>query len=158
MARLTRDLFVPLLNTGTTASPTWVPIDLSTVFELSFNPQEETYSYICYANDTTEVTSYQPELPQEIVLDNSNPIYTFVKGKMLAFPTGSALNVPVLLAFPDDSTGLPTDGHLWADAVLSPDTINTVDGKLTFTLKLNGEQTLGTVAGIGTDTITFTPA
>lgn len=157
--KLTRNLFVPLLDTSNgQGEAVYKPIDLSTIFELSFNPQEETYGYICYANDSTEVTSYAPELPQEIVLDNTNPIYLFVKNKMLEFPTGSDLEVPVLLALPNDSTGQPTDGMLWSKAILSPGTIATVDGKLTFSLKLNGDITRGTVSGIGTDTVTFTPA
>ena len=155
--KLTRNLFVPLVDTSDTTTPAYKPIDLSTIFELSFNPQEETYSYICYANDSTEVTSYAPELPQEIVLDNSNPIYLWAKAKMFSFPTGSECQVPVLLAMPNDTTAEVTDGILWSQAVLSPGTLNTVDGKLTFTLKLNGDPTKGTVAGIGTDTIRFTP-
>ena len=155
--KLTRNLFVPLVDTSDTTTPAYKPIDLSTIFELSFNPQEETYSYICYANDSTEVTSYAPELPQEIVLDNDNPIYLWAKAKMFAFPTGSACQVPVLLAMPNDTTAEVTDGILWSEAVLSPGTLNTVDGKLTFTLKLNGDHKKGTVEGIGTDTIRFTP-
>ena len=155
--KLTRNLFVPLLDVSDGGTASYKPIDLSTIFELAWNPQEETYAYIKDANDSTEVNGYQVELPQEIVLDNTNPIYTFVKSKMFAFPTGSDLVVPVLLAMPDDSTAQVTDGMLWSQAVLSPGTLNTVDGKLTFTLKLNGDPKKGTVAGIGTDSVTFTP-
>ena len=159
MAKLTRNLFVPFLDTTRGgANPTWVPIDLSTVFELSFNPQEETYGYICYANDVTETNSYAPEMEQEIVLDNANPMYKFMKEFCLSLPTGSAAKVPCLVALPDDTTALSTDGMLWGDAVVSPGALNTVDGKLTFTLKLNGDPQRGTVAGVGTDTVTFTPA
>lgn len=157
MSRLKRNVFVPLVDTNLgSGTASWKPIDLSTIFKLSWNPQEETYSYICYANDSTEVTSYQPELPQEIVLDNENPIYTFFKNLFMTFPVGSGLKVPVLIAMPNDETGLPTDGWKWADAIASPGSLNSVDGKLSFTLKLNGDPVTGTVAGIGTGTVTFT--
>ena len=153
--KLTRNLYIPCLNTGTTSSPTWTPIDLSTIFELSFNPQEETYGYICNANDSTEVVGYAPELPQEIVLDNTNPMYKFLFEKFMGFPVGSDLNVPCLIAVPNDE-GAATVGYMWPQAVVSPTALNTVDGKLTFTLKLNGDPVTGTVAGAGTGTITFT--
>lgn len=154
MAKLTRNLFIPCIDTSDTSTPTWTPIDLSTIFEFAFNPQEETYGYICNANDSTEVTGYAPELPQEIVLDSSNPIYAFLFDFFMGFPVGSDLNRKVLLCAPD-STGAVTKGYMWPQAVLSPTALNTVDGKLTFTLKLNGDKQDGTVA-ISGGNITFT--
>lgn len=159
--KLTRDLFVPCIDLNRGVG-TWdfKPIDLSTIFALAANPQEETYGYICYANDYTEVTSYQPELLQEIVLDNSNPIYLFMKNFFLEFPKGSSAQVPILIVFPDDETGAATDGMLWANAIISPGEINSVDGKISFSLKLNGDFTPGTVAISGPQgdkTIEFTP-
>ena len=49
MAQLTRNLFVPLIDTLKGASAgegtfKWVPIDLSTQFELAYNPNTETKS------------------------------------------------------------------------------------------------------------------
>lgn len=154
MAKLTRNLYIPCIDTSTTSTPTWVPIDLSTIFEFSFNPQEETYGYIKDANDSTEVTGYAPEMPQEIVLDSSNAIYTYLIDKFMGFPVGSALKNKVLLVIPD-SDGDPTVGYAWYDAILSPTALNTVDGKLTFNIKFNGDPTAGTVT-ISGGTITFT--
>lgn len=149
--KLTRNLFIPLIDknklTGTTSeSYAWVRVDKSTVFELSFNPQEETFGYIDAANDSTEVTSYQPELPQEIILDNENALYAAMFDFCMSLPVGSDAVVPCLLVMPDTSTGEATKGYLWKEATISPQSLNSVDGKLSFTMKLNGELTRGTVA------------
>lgn len=150
MAKLTRDLFVPLIDrnklTGASAEGyDWVRVDKSTIFALAFNPQEETFSYINAPNDSTEVTSYQPELPQEIVLDSSNPLYVAMHDFAMAMPIGSAAEVPCLLVMPDASTGEATKGYLWEHAIISMQELNSVDGKLTFTMKLNGVKKDGTV-------------
>ena len=159
--KLTRNLFVPMLDTDAmldtpTGTPKWVPIDLSTVFEFAFNPTTETYSYICYANDTNETTGYAPTMEQEIVLDNENPMYEAMYPFMMSMPTGSKCKVPCLLVEPDMDTGKPTRGRMWSEATISPDTVNTVDGKITFTINFNGDQAEGTVAN-NEGTVTFTP-
>lgn len=150
MAKLTRDLFIPLIdkNKLTGASGTgydWVRVDKSTVFAFAFNPQEETFSYIDAPNDATEITSYQPELPQEIVLDSDNPLYVAMHEFCMSMPIGSAAEVPCLLVMPDSATGEATKGYLWEQAIISPQELNSVDGKLTFTMKLNGSKKDGTV-------------
>ena len=160
MGKLTRDLYIPLIDrnklTGTNAEGyDWVRVDKSTIFELSFNPQEETYGYIDTANDSTEVTSYQPELPQEITLDSDNPLYSAMFDFCMRFPIGSSANVPCLVVTPA-ADGTATRGFLWADAAISPQALNTVDGILTFTMKLNGNVTEGTVAASEGE-FTFTP-
>lgn len=154
--KLTRNLFIPCLDVNKgVGTASYKPIDLSTIFELSWNPTEETYGYICDANDTTETTGYAPELPQEIVLESTNDIYQFVDELFWEFPVGSAATVPCLIVRPD-SNGAPTVGMLWKKATISPTALNTVDGKYTYSLKLNGDPTPGTVA-ISGSTITFTP-
>lgn len=164
---LTRDLFIPLVDANalqkavdpsfTGTGYDWTRIDKSTIFELAFNPQEETSGYIDTANDTTYIKSYQPELPQEIILDNSNPLYKVMLPFCMKMPTGSSAEIPVLLVLPDMTTGAATEGHLWAKAVVSPGALNTTDGKLSFTLKLNGDKQLGTVT-FAAGEATFKPA
>lgn len=160
MGKLTRDLFIPLIDrnrlTGNEAEGNdWVRVDKSTIFELSFNPQEETYGYIDAANDSTEVTSYQPELPQEIVLDSANPLYQAMFDFCMRFPVGSDANVPCLVVTPDEE-GKAARGFLWEDAAISPQALNTVDGVLTFTMRLNGRVTEGTVTA-SDGTFAFVP-
>lgn len=157
---LTRDKFVPLidLTRGAEAGTyDWAPIDLSTVFEMAYNPTTNTLSYICYPNDVTELSSYAPSMAQEIKIEKDNPIYDFMLAYMREMPTGNAAQVPIMVVYPDKTTGAPTEADVWDEAVLVPDTINTVDGKLTFTLNFNGTRRSGTVSGIGTETVTFTP-
>lgn len=161
--KLTRNLYVPLVDTlkGASASEgtyKWVPVDLSTQFELAYNPNTETKSYICYKNDTTELTGYAPELPQEIALESTNPLYKFMDEYLNSFPVGSDAQIPFLFVRPDLTTGAATVGLLWEQATVAGDTLNTVDGVLSFTISLNGDPVKGTVSGIGTDNITFTPS
>lgn len=161
MSKLTRNLFVPFIDTSKGAAPsvyTWKPIDLSTVFELAYNANTETYSYICYANDSNEITGYAPTMEQEIVLESDNPIYQFMIDYMRSMPTGSDAVVPVMLTYPDSETTETTEADLWEEAVITPGTVNPVDGKLTFTLNLNGACQPGTVSGVGTEEVTFSPA
>lgn len=160
MANLTRNLYIPLIDSTLGAEQgtyTWVRIDKSTIFELSFNPSEETVGYIDSPNDSTYIKSYAPELPQEITLDSDNPLFKVMQPFMLSMPTGSSANVPVLLVYPDETTGEATQGLVWEDAIVSPTTINTIDGKLTFSLKLNGTPIAGTVTNLD-GTFKFTPA
>jgi hypothetical protein len=158
MSQLTRNLYVPLIDTNKgEGEANWVPIDLSTQFELSYGAQTETKSYICYKNDSTEVTSYQPELPQEIVLDNTNPLYKFMDEYLHGFPIGAAAKLPFLFVRPDLETGEATVGLKWASATVTGDSLNTVDGVLSFNINLNGDPIEGTVSGIGTEKVTFSP-
>lgn len=157
----TRNLYVPcldidVLSGANTGTADWQPIDLSTVFELSLNPNEETYAYIKDANDYSEITGYAMNMSQEIVMESTNPIYANMRPFFMSMPTGSAAKVPVLIVMPDMSTNEATVGYLWSEATVSPQAINSVDGKLTFNLNLNGTPVEGTVTGVGTGTITFT--
>lgn len=160
MANLTRDLFIPFIDTTFGATPstyTWARIDKSTIFELSFTPSEETVGYIDSANDSTYIKSYAPELPQEITLDNDNPIYKAMFEFCMSLPTGSDAEVPIMLVYPNLETGEATDAKVWDKSTISPQTLNTVDGKLTFTLKLNGTPVDGTVSN-NDGTWTFSPS
>lgn len=156
--QLTRNLFIPFIDTSkgkVAGTYKWAPIDLSTKFELSYNPQTDTKSYINSKNDTTVVTGYQPELPQEIVLDNTNPLYKFMDEFLNSYPVGADCKVPVMIVRPALDTGKPTVAQVWDEATVTGDTLNTVDGNVSFKLSLNGDPINGTVTGIGTTTVTF---
>lgn len=156
MANLTRDKFIPLFDANAVRRALgipevgdgydWTRYDKSTIFDLSFNPQEETSGYIDMANDTTEITSYQTELPQEIILDNENSCYKLMFPFCMSRPTKGDAVVPHLLVVPDMNTAEPTDAYLWKEAVVSPGDLNTVDGKLSFSLKMNGDSERGTAS------------
>lgn len=161
MATLTREKFGILIDTTRGAvdgTYKWVPVDLSTTYELAWNPNTETYSFICYKNDTQEVTSYAPSMSQEIVLDNENPMYAFMDEYAAEFPIRQNAKMPVLLVRPDLKTGQPTNALLFKDAAVVPNTLTSTDGKLSFDVYLNGTPVKGSVNGIYDDEVTFTPA
>lgn len=158
MANLTRDLFIPLIDSTLGAEKgtyTWVRIDKSTIFDLAFNPTENTVGYIDSPNDSTNVESYALELPQEIILDSDNPLYKVLMPFCMSLPTGSSAKVPVMLVYPDE-TGKATKAMVWDEAIVSPTDLNTVDGKLNFSLKLNGTPKTGTASNMD-GTFTFSP-
>lgn len=153
--KLTRNLFIPALDVSADHKGQFVAIDKSTIFEFAFNPNTETYSFICNKNDSNEVTGYAPTMGQEIVLDNENPMYAYLHPRFMEMPTGSDCVIPCLLIEPDMKTGKPTVGRLWKEATVVPDNLNSVDGKLAFTINFNGDPVVGTVA-IAAGKITFT--
>ena len=56
------------------------------------------------------------------------------------------------------TTGATTDAILWQEASIIIDTLNTVDGTLSFKIGLNGTPKMGTLTGLGTDNVKFVPA
>lgn len=142
MIKLTRDKFIPFLDTAkdlTFAASTWKRIDYSTIFELTMGEQEEDMDYICYANAVTEINSNKPELPQEIACYEGNPIYDFMFQQFYDMPVGSDVKVPFLMCFGG------TGKKAWrCIATITSKVLNTVDGKITFSIKLGGDIEKGT--------------
>ena len=142
MTKLTRDKFIPFLDTAkdlTFATSTWKRIDYSTIFELTMGEQEEDMDYICYENAITEVKSNKPELPQEIAIYEGNPIYDFMFEQFYNMPVGSDVKVPFLMCF--GGTGKKS----WrCVATITSKVLNTVEGKIKFSIKLGGDIEKGT--------------
>ena len=142
MTKLTRDKFIPFLDTAkdlTFATSTWKRIDYSTIFELTMGEQEEDMDYICYANAVTEINSNKPELPQEIACYEGNPIYDFMFQQFYDMPVGADVKVPFLMCFGG------TGKKAWrCIATITSKVLNTVDGKITFSIKLGGDIEKGT--------------
>ena len=158
MKKLTRNQFIPFLDTAkdsTYASNTWKRIDYSTIFELTMNEQEEDMDYICFANAVTEINSNKPELPQEIACYEGNPIYDFMAKEFFEMPTGSDTKVPFLMCFGG------TGKKAWrCMATITSKVLNTVDGKITFSIKLGGDidkETYTIADGVPTFTKADTP-
>ena len=133
--KLTRDQFIPFLDVKkdkTFASSEWKRIDKSTIFSLSAGEQTEDVKYICNPVDETEVTGNKPELPQEIAVLEGNAVYDFLIGELESLPVGEDCKVPYLFCFGG------SDKVAWrGTATLTDKVINTVDGKVTFTIKVN---------------------
>ena len=157
MTKLTRDKFIPFLDTAkdlTFATSTWKRIDYSTIFELTMGEQEEDMDYICYANAVTEINSNKPELPQEIACYEGNPIYDFMFQQFYDMPVGADVKVPFLTCFGG------TGKKAWrCIATITSKVLNTVDGKITFSIKLGGDIEKGTYTiSDGAPTFTSTEA
>ena len=145
MHKITKDKFIPFLDVlkllnitdwedSTKYAPSWKRIDYSTIFELSAGEQEEDRDYICYASPVTDIDSNKPELPQEIAIYEGNPIYDFIFNEFYNLPVGDACKTGALLCFGG------TTQKAWLGVVtITEKTLNTVDGKITFTLKWGGD-------------------
>ena len=155
MTKLKRNQFIPFIDVAkdlTFAASEWARVDYSTIFELTVGEQEETLAYICYENDVTEVNSNQPELPQEIAIYEGNKVYDFMAKELYDLPTGEGVRVPFLLCFGGK------DKRAWRTiATITSKVLNTVDGKITFSIKMGGDIEKGTYT-ISEGTPTFTAA
>lgn len=155
MTKLTRDKFIPFLDTAkdaTFVASTWKRIDYSTIFELSVGEQTEDMDYICYENAVTEVKSNKPELPQEIACYEGNPVYDFMIKELYNLPTGDSCKVPFLLCFGGE------DKLAWRGVcTITGKVLNTVDGKITFTMSIGGSIEKGSYS-ITEGVPTFSPA
>lgn len=157
MTKLKKNEFIPFLDVDkdlTFAANDWKRIDLSTIFALTAGEQEEDVDYICYENPVTEITGNKPELPQEIALYEGNPMYDFIFGELYDLPIGSSCKVPFLFCFGG------SDALAWqGTSTITSKVLDTVAGKITFTIKVGGNIDKGTytISSGGVPTFTKTP-
>lgn len=159
--KITKNQVIPFIDVSKTVNtdswaPVWKRIDKSTIFDLALNPQSESVDYIAYESAIEEISSYQPELPQEIALYRGNPIYEFVESLCIDLPVGDDVKVPFLLAWPP-AEDKSIRGWQVKDCRLLLSNYNSVDGKITFTLKLGGDIEKGEVTVSTDGAPTFTP-
>lgn len=124
-------------------------VDKSTQYELTWNGQTETKGYIDAANDTNELTGFQTAMGQEIILEPTNRMFRLIDEFAWKFKTGADTIVPCCLPRPYvlDDDGNVSDQYalcaLWKEASVVPNSLNTVDGKYSFDINLNGDPTYG---------------
>lgn len=158
--KITRNYYVPFLDLSKGAvagTYEWGRIDKSTVFDLNANPQTEDYAYIYLEADQTELDGYKPSMDQEIACYRGNPMYDFISELFYNLDVKEA-TIPFLLVFPKrnaEATTMPA--WLYDEAQIVLNNLNSVDGKITFTINFNGERQLGTVI-IADGVPVFTPA
>lgn len=144
MEKLKKHQFIPFLDVSGTVGGTWKPvwkrIDLSTIFDLDPKPQTETMDYISQELPVEEVARYQPQLPQEVALYEGDAIYDFVFNLLYELPVGSGVQVPMLMCF----GGSGKKAWQVKKCTLVLGSLNTVSGKLSFTLHLGGDIERGT--------------
>lgn len=148
--KITKNKVIPFLdisgsaNTGNSWVPVWKRIDKSTIFDLAFNPQSTTEDYIAYETAIEEISGYQPELPQEIALYRGNAVYDYVESLCYNLEVGDALRIPFLLCWPPEEDGEIKAWQVKENRLLLSN-YNSVEGKVTFTLKIGGDIERGTV-------------
>lgn len=165
MSFITKDNVVPLLDVNKSLNYSncdWTPIDLSEIFELTVGENEVERNFICFANPSTDITGNNVELPQEIVMDNTNPMYKFMMGEIKSLPIGQDCRVPVMICFPDETTGkFQTGADAWRYiATITGKVLNTPDQKISFSIKKYSDIEEGTYTvtedqTTGEKTITF---
>lgn len=149
--KITKNKVIPFLdisdsaNKGGAWEPVWKRIDKSTIFDLSFNPQSTTEDYIAYETAIEEISGYQPELPQEIALYRGNEVYDYVERLCYNLEVGDALRIPFLLCWPPEADG-SIKGWQVKECRLLLSNYNSVDGKVSFTLKIGGDIERGKVS------------
>lgn len=151
--QLKKTEFIPFIDVAGVKGPaSWKRIDKSTIFALNPNPQTESKDYISTETPVEVVKNYIPELPQEIELYEGNPVYDFIFGLFYDLPTGSACIIPALMCFGG------TDKKAWkSNVTIVLGELNTVDGKISFTMRFGGDIERGTYS-ISDGTPTFSPA
>ena len=160
--KITKNKVIPFIDVSKTVNtdnwvPVWKRIDKSTIFDLAFNPQSEPVDYISMASAVEEISSYQPELPQEIACYRGNPIYDFVEDIAINLPVGDDTKVPLLLAWPPESEEANTvKGWQVKENRLLLGSYNSVEGKVTYTLKMGGDIEKGTISAAESGAPTFT--
>jgi hypothetical protein len=125
-------MFLDTKKDNTFADNTWARIDKSTIFDLAFNPQTTSNDYIDNDMPVEEVDKYQPEMAQEITLLEGNPMFDFVYEMAYNLPVGEEVKVPYLLCFGG------TEKKAWRGmSTILVNNLNTVDSKISFTIKFN---------------------
>ena len=144
MVKLKKHQFIPFLDVSGTVGGDWKPewkrIDLSTVFDLDARAKTATLDYISYETPVEEIERYQPRLPQEVALYEGDAIYDFVFKQLYDLPVGEGAQVPLLMCF----GGQQKKAWQVRRCTLEVGNLNTVTGKLTFTLHMGGNIERGT--------------
>lgn len=149
MALITKDNVAPFLDINKSldfSNCDWTRICKSEIFELTIGENEEERNFICFAGPSTDVTDNNIELPQENIMDTSDPMYPFLMEQIKSLPIGEDCQVPFLLCFPDDETGKFANGaDAWRMIVtLTGKVLNTPDKKISYSIKKYSDVERGT--------------
>ena len=74
-----RSQYQAFLNTGTTASPTWVREGkYASEMTTAMNPQTKTTQDVTQDTAETDITGYQPNIPVSKSVCKTDPVFTFI--------------------------------------------------------------------------------
>ena len=139
MTRLKKHKTIPFLNIGTVDAPKYARIGKSTIFDLVLNAQTEENDFIEDEVATTDVTSYKPELAQELQCNKGDEEFDYLYDMLLNLPTGEAVKNNLLIVF---AVNIGTDEaekfNAWdTTSSLILDHFDTVAEKIYFKFNIN---------------------
>lgn len=127
------------INIGTAEEPIWARIGKSTIYDLSLNANVSTLDFIENEIPQDEVDYYKPELPQELATYEGDKAFDYLWDMYYNLPVGTELNKEILLVFPKNiGTEAAPEFQAWdTSSTIVLTNFNTVDRKVTFTIKFN---------------------
>ena len=139
LTRLKKHKTIPFLNIGTAEKPIWARIGKSTVFDLVLNAQTEDNDFIESEMTTTDITSYKPELAQELQSNKGDAAFDYLYDMFFNLPTGEDVKKNLLIVFDgNNGTEDAPEFKAWnTKATLILDHFDSVAEKIYFKFNIN---------------------
>ena len=99
LTRLKKHKTIPFLNISSTQTEEWARIGKSTIFDLVLNAQTEENDFIDSEMKTTDITSYKPELSQELQSNKGDAAFDYLYDMFFNLPTGEEVKKNLLIVF-----------------------------------------------------------
>lgn len=127
------------MDISNTDEPSWARIGKSTVFDLVLNAQTEENDFIEDEMKTTDITSYKPELSQELQANKGDPAFDYLYDMFYNLPTGEDVKKNLLIVFDgNNGTEEAPKFNAWkTTSTLVIDHFDSVAEKIYFKLNIN---------------------
>ena len=127
------------MDISNTDEPSWARIGKSTVFDLTLNAQTEENDFIEDEMKTTDITSYKPELSQELQANKGDPAFDYLYDMFYNLPTGEDVKKNLLIVFDgNNGTEEAPKFNAWkTKSTLVLDHFDSVAEKIYFKLNIN---------------------
>ena len=99
LERLKKFNTIPFLDISKNEEAVWARIGKSTIFDLVLNAQTEENDFIENEMTTTDITSYKPELAQELQSNKGDPAFDYLYDMFYNLPTGEEVKKTLLVFF-----------------------------------------------------------
>ena len=137
-----KHLVALFINTGTSASPTWVRIKKSTELTVGMNPETEDYDYIADESPTTELTNYAPSIEgNPLTMYEDEDDFLAIWDYFYNMKTGDDAKTDCLLVYMFNAATVSSIDYYQAwksECVISVDEMNAVDSQLQFNILMGG--------------------
>lgn len=156
LERLKKHRTIPFLDISNTDEPSWARIGKSTVFDLALNAQTEENDFIEDEMKTTDITSYKPELSQELQANKGDPAFDYLYDMFYNLPTGEDVKKNLLIVFDgNNGTEEAPKFNAWkTKSTLVLDHFDSVAEKIYFKLNINQIERGTCTVAVGVPTYT----